>query len=226
MLFFSLTALAASLALAVITYAVARTFLIDQRASVARTQAFANAKVVNDQLLADAEQVGDIVSLLRTAGGGFAKAEVVALDSANGAIEVLAAAVGAPIATRFDLFARRLTATHAAPLLQLSIANATDAVPPLVPFLVLASLPGSPTIQTALGPFCIDPTYVGALFLEDGTGLVGGVSVSGQGGIGAPGLTRQYTVPPGLAGLQVRFQALGLDALSGWFKTNCEQLQF
>lgn len=73
MLFFSLTALAASLALAIITYAVARTFLIDQRASVARTQAFANAKVVNDQLLADAEQVGDIVSLLRTEGGGFAK---------------------------------------------------------------------------------------------------------------------------------------------------------
>jgi len=67
--FFSLTALLASLGLAVVTFAVARTFLIDQRQQSAEAQAYANAKTVRDQLLAD--QRFDTLDL-RTEGDGFA----------------------------------------------------------------------------------------------------------------------------------------------------------
>jgi signal transduction histidine kinase len=66
--FFSLTALVASLGLAVVTYAVSRSFLIDQRQQTAQTQAFANAKTVRDQLLID--QKFDVLDL-RTESGGF-----------------------------------------------------------------------------------------------------------------------------------------------------------
>ena len=67
-LFFSLTALVASIGLAVVTYAVSRSFLIDQRQQTAQTQAFANAKTVRDQLLID--QKFDVLDL-RTESGGF-----------------------------------------------------------------------------------------------------------------------------------------------------------
>lgn len=69
-LFFSLIGLLTSLALAVVTYALARGYLIDQRLQVARTQTFSNAKTVRDQLLA--EQQIDPVRDIRTEGGGFA----------------------------------------------------------------------------------------------------------------------------------------------------------
>jgi len=68
-LFFSLTALVASLALAVVTYAVARSVLIEQREETARTQASTNAKTVFDQLSDD--QRFDMRDL-RTEGDGFA----------------------------------------------------------------------------------------------------------------------------------------------------------
>ncbi len=67
--FFALTALLASLGLAVVTFAVARSFLIDQRQQTAEAQAYANAKSVRDQLLAN--QRFDTLDL-RTEGGGFA----------------------------------------------------------------------------------------------------------------------------------------------------------
>jgi len=67
--FFALTALLASLGLAVVTFAVARSFLIDQRQQTAEAQAYANAKSVRDQLLAS--QRFDTLDL-RTEGGGFA----------------------------------------------------------------------------------------------------------------------------------------------------------
>ena len=50
-LFFSLTALVAGLALAVVTYAVARNFLVDQRSETILTQAVANATSVRSTLL-------------------------------------------------------------------------------------------------------------------------------------------------------------------------------
>ncbi|MEY4175421.1 MAG: two-component histidine kinase MtrB [Actinomycetota bacterium] len=67
-LFFSMTALVASLGLALATFAAARQFLIEQRTQTARTQAFANAKTVKDQLLL--EQRFDVLDL-RTETGGF-----------------------------------------------------------------------------------------------------------------------------------------------------------
>lgn len=51
-LFFSVATLAASLALAVVTYAVARNYLIDQRTSVARTQSFSNANAIRAEMRA------------------------------------------------------------------------------------------------------------------------------------------------------------------------------
>lgn len=68
-LFFSLTALITSLSLAVVTYAVARSFLIDQRLQVARTQAFNNARSVRDTL--QTGQTIDPVRDLRNETGGF-----------------------------------------------------------------------------------------------------------------------------------------------------------
>jgi len=49
-LFFSVATLAASLALAVVTYAVARNYLLDQRTSVARTQSFSNANAIRAEM--------------------------------------------------------------------------------------------------------------------------------------------------------------------------------
>jgi len=68
-LYFALTGLVASLALAVVTYAVSRSFLLDQRLQVARTQTYANAKTVRDQILVG--QQPDPARDLRTEGGGF-----------------------------------------------------------------------------------------------------------------------------------------------------------
>lgn len=71
--FFGTAALLASLTLAITTYAVAKSFLIEQRTSVAKRQAWINAKSVKDQLLFDPDAIGDFMTLdLRTEGDGFA----------------------------------------------------------------------------------------------------------------------------------------------------------
>jgi signal transduction histidine kinase len=67
-LFFSLTALLAGLGLTVVTFVVARSFLIDQRQQTATKLAYANAQIVRDQLLANGEF--DIIGL-RTETDGF-----------------------------------------------------------------------------------------------------------------------------------------------------------
>ena len=74
-LFFSLATLIASLSLGVVTYAVARNYLLDQRTSVAESQAYLNAKSVLDQLRAPGgpDEIGDFVlEQLRTEGEGRA----------------------------------------------------------------------------------------------------------------------------------------------------------
>lgn len=71
-LFFAFTALAASLALAVVTYAVARNYLLDQRLAAAQNQAFNNAKAVRDELRAPTGDIESLILQLRTEGGGFA----------------------------------------------------------------------------------------------------------------------------------------------------------
>jgi two-component system, OmpR family, sensor histidine kinase MtrB len=75
-LFFSLTALVASLALAVVTYGVARSFLVDQRSQTIITQAISDATRVRLTLLADppptSGAVDDLVHTLKRPGEGFA----------------------------------------------------------------------------------------------------------------------------------------------------------
>jgi two-component system, OmpR family, sensor histidine kinase MtrB len=72
-LLFSLTALAAGAALAVITYAVARNYLVDQRTSAATARGFANAKAVVDTLGTKPADVDELVQeRLRFETDGFA----------------------------------------------------------------------------------------------------------------------------------------------------------
>ena len=172
-------------------------------------------------------------------GGGVAQPALAATDAAGfAAANVTATAGGGPIridavqlanggTASFSLFARKLSATNAAPTLTITIDNATDAVPAQVPFVLLTGFPGVTTLATSIGPLCIDPSHPLAVVLEDGVGAFGGVSLSGGSGVGAPSLAVQYTLPPGLlTGLTMRFQAVGLDPTSGWFRTNCELVAF
>lgn len=75
-LFFSLTALVASLALAVVTYGVARNFLVDQRSQTIVTQAISDATRVRLTLLStpppSSTSVQALVRSLKRSGEGFA----------------------------------------------------------------------------------------------------------------------------------------------------------
>ena len=157
---------------------------------------------------------------------GFAQTTVTA-NAVGGAITVTATTPNAITQATYSLFARKLTATPAVQFLVVSISNQTSAVPATVPYVLMLSFPGSPTLPTAIGNLCIDPSYALALVIEDGVGMFGGISFSGTGGMGTPSLTKLYTLPPGIfAGQLMRFQAVGFDAQTGWFRTNCEQRQF
>ena len=70
-------------------------------------------------------------------------------------------------------------------------------------------------------------SFGGAVVTEDGVGAFGSVSSPATGGVGGPALTKLYTLPPGLfTGQLMRMQAVGIDPLTGWFRTNCETRQF
>ena len=117
--------------------------------------------------------------------------------------------------------------THAAPQLSIGIANTTDASPAQVPYILLTGFPGVTSLATPVGSLCINPTDALAVVMEDGVGVFGGVSLSGNGGTGSPSFNVQYALPPGLlTGLSMRFQAVGLDPITGWFRTNCASIQF
>ena len=79
-LFFSLTALVASLALALVTYALARSFLTSQRESVARTQAFSNASGFKSLLQSVPESTSEQITIqmrsVPTESSGFAMLEI------------------------------------------------------------------------------------------------------------------------------------------------------
>jgi len=157
---------------------------------------------------------------------GFAQASVRA-PLAGGEFSVSVASPSSVSAVTFDLFSRRLDADVNGSNLTVSIDNRTFAPNPQVPYVVMLSFPGSPTFPTVVGPLCVDPTYALAVVIEDGIGAFGNVSFSGAGGFGNPGMTRTYPLPPGLfTGLLLRFQAVGFDAVGGWFRTNCETHQF
>jgi glucose/arabinose dehydrogenase len=158
---------------------------------------------------------------------GFAQTNVTALPTPGGPISITATTPGGITNAVFNLFARKTTVTPAGNLLVVSINNTTSATPAQVPYIVMLSFPGSPTLPTFIGPLCIDPGYALAVVIEDGTGAFGFVSFSGTGGIGSPNLTKLYTLPPGLfTGQQMKFLAVGIDPITGWFRTNCEVRQF
>ena len=164
-------------------------------------------------------------------GNGFAQTVVTVDGPAGGALTVTASTPGSQTDGTFELFARKLTATgvvSTSTLLVLSAVNKTDALPPNVPYIVLMSFPGSPTLPTPIGPICTDPSYALTLVIEDGVGSFGGVSFSGTGAIGTPGKTWFYTGIPNwlLQGQLMSFQAIGFDPVTGWFRTNCELEQF
>ena len=156
---------------------------------------------------------------------GFAQTTVT--STFGGAVTVTATALDSVPTPPFRLFGRRLSTSLAGNLFFVQIDNETAAMPPFVPYIVMLAFPGSPTLLTPIGPLCVDPTYALAVVFEDGVGTFGGISVSGTGALGMPGLYKQYTLPPGLlTGQFLRFQAVGVDSVSGWFRTNCAMRQF
>ena len=146
----------------------------------------------------------------------------------GGAVTITAATPGAQSNGTFSLFGRKVTVTPAGALMVVSVSNTTAALPANVPYILMMSFPGAPILPTALGPICTDPGYALTVVLEDGTGAFGGVSFSGSGGIGTPGKTWLYqNIPAGLlTGFLLKFQAVGFDPITGWFRTNCESRQF
>ncbi len=71
-LYFSLTALVASVALTVVTYLLARNYLIDQRTTVAQRQAFVNARAIRDSLRVPNVDIIELIDSARTEDEGFA----------------------------------------------------------------------------------------------------------------------------------------------------------
>jgi two-component system, OmpR family, sensor histidine kinase MtrB len=69
---FAIAGLVVSLSLSLITYLSARSYLLDQRDRVARTQAFVNARLTRDVLRNPDEQLADFVGSLRTERDGAA----------------------------------------------------------------------------------------------------------------------------------------------------------
>ena len=80
-LFFGLAAMAAALALSVVTYASTRSYLLGQRSEVAQRQAFNNAQLMRNIIETDSANIADLVTHIRTEQGGYA---VVQLDERPG----------------------------------------------------------------------------------------------------------------------------------------------
>jgi signal transduction histidine kinase len=80
-LFFGLAAMAAALALSVVTYASTRSYLLGQRSEVAQRQAFNNAQLMRNIIETDSANIADLVTQIRTEQGGYA---VVQLDERPG----------------------------------------------------------------------------------------------------------------------------------------------
>ena len=70
--FFGLAALAAALALSVVTYASTRSYLLSQRTVVAKRQAFNNAQLVRTVVAGDRSNVADVMTNIRSERGGYA----------------------------------------------------------------------------------------------------------------------------------------------------------
>ncbi len=157
-------------------------------------------------------------------GSGIARTSALASSTAGGALTVTASTPGGGASAGFALFVRKMSVVSAPTLVLLQVSNRTDAVPPNVPYLVLASAPGLPPFPTPIGPLCTDPFHPLSFALEDSLGLFGYVTLSGSGAIGTPALSKFYFVPAGaLTGITLNFQAIGWDPLTGPFRTDCQQ---
>ncbi len=71
-LFFSLGALAAALALSIVTFASTRSYLLSQRSEVASRQAFNNAQLVRTLFAENPADVDQLIANIRTERGGYA----------------------------------------------------------------------------------------------------------------------------------------------------------
>jgi signal transduction histidine kinase len=69
---FAVAGLIVAVGLSLITYSLARSFLLQQRDNAARTQAYSNARFVKDRLRDPHADVGRTINDVRTEGGGFA----------------------------------------------------------------------------------------------------------------------------------------------------------
>jgi glucose/arabinose dehydrogenase len=158
---------------------------------------------------------------------GIARTTVTATIG-GGSIGVTATTPGGePAGVRATFFARRLSIFSASTIVLLSVSNTTTAIPASVPFIVLATAPGTPSLPTTIGPICTDPAHPLTFVVEDSTGIFGNYSLSGTGAIGTPALSKLYNFPANsLSGLQLNFQAIGIDPVAGPFRSNCEFKQF
>ena len=80
-LFFGLAALAAAVALSVVTYASTRSYLLGQRSEVAQRQALNNAQLMRNIVETDGANIADLITQIRTEQNGYA---VVQLDARPG----------------------------------------------------------------------------------------------------------------------------------------------
>ena len=80
-LFFSLGAFAAALALSVVTYASTRSYLLSQRSEVAKRQAFNNAQLVRTLYAENPADVDQLIANIRSERGGYAVLHLDANDT-------------------------------------------------------------------------------------------------------------------------------------------------
>ena len=80
-LFFGLAAMAAAIALSVVTFASTRSYLLGQRSEVAQRQAFNNAQLMRNIVETDSANIADLITQIRTEQGGYA---VIQLDERPG----------------------------------------------------------------------------------------------------------------------------------------------
>jgi glucose/arabinose dehydrogenase len=158
-----------------------------------------------------------------TDGNGRAQTTVTA-GTVGGQIRITATTPGGlPSGSVATMFGRKLTLTRASNFIIMSVTNTTTVTPAQIPMVVFISAPGITPLQSIIGPICtnwFDPlTFV----IEDSVGAFGFITLSGTGAIGTPNLSKLYNFPPGfLVGVTLWVQAVGLDPVTGAWRSNCE----